>query len=504
MRLSGLFTIFLILLCRWGNAETLPNSKSGFILEDLKDSIAWADYYYNIQRYQRAIPLYEKSLENPEVDTELVLKKLALSEAALENGNVAVERIYDYLSLDFNPPFILHEGFDPIREHEDFKELSTAIMPKITGWSIIYFFVALIGFYVVVIILLNKKINRTAGFLIAAFLFIHSFFILNISINRAHYIFEFPHTYLMSTWASFLYGPLLYFYFKRITNKYSFRAIDLFHLVPTVLLIFYLIPNVYAISSTDKIAMMLSRLQDGLGPHDSNKLLLIVVLKIISLTAYGYFINRVYGRTRTRNVIDKRSKTWQKNIYHIHISYVIIYTLYGFLIINGQSSGLLFNASVASMSLMVLYIGYSANIQPHVFSGAYEYVNRLFPKYEKSGLTESLSLELKEEVEHLFSKEKIYRENDISLEMLASRLNTTRHNTSQVINEHFEMSFHELVNKYRIAEAKEILQDDSKQKWNIIDIAYEVGYNNKVTFNKAFKKETHITPSQYQRNSWSA
>ena len=88
--------------------------------------------------------------------------------------------------------------------------------------------------------------------------------------------------------------------------------------------------------------------------------------------------------------------------------------------------------------------------------------------------------------------------------MLANRLNTTRHNASQVINEHFDMSFHELVNKYRIEEAMEILQDDSKQKWNIIDIAYEVGYNNKVTFNKAFKKETDLTPSQFQRNSWSA
>ena len=99
---------------------------------------------------------------------------------------------------------------------------------------------------------------------------------------------------------------------------------------------------------------------------------------------------------------------------------------------------------------------------------------------------------------------KIYKESNINLEMLSKRLDTTRHNASQVINEHFEMSFHELVNKYRIQEAKEILQDDSKQGWNIIEVAYEVGYNNKVTFNKAFKKDTHLTPTEYQKSSWSA
>ncbi len=65
------------------------------------------------------------------------------------------------------------------------------------------------------------------------------------------------------------------------------------------------------------------------------------------------------------------------------------------------------------------------------------------------------------------------------------------------------MNFHELVNTYRIQEAKSILETDIQKNLNIIDVAYEVGYNNEVTFNKAFKKDT-VTPSEYQKNSVTA
>ena len=504
MRLLGFITLLLFLFLAGGVKAASSEKNATFAMESLQDSLAWADYYYNVHRYKKAISIYEKSLENQGADKPHILKKLALSHAAIENPEASLSNVYAYLFLDFNPSFLAHEGFDNIREDEGFKKLSEAIVPKITFWVVLYLFVALVGFYVIALILLNRKIRPVAGYLIGAFIFIHSIFILNIAVNRANYLFDFPHFYLISTWAIFLYGPLLYFYFKRTTQRYSFRKWDLLHLLPTVILLGFLIPQVYAISGSEKIALMLTRLQYGVAPHDSNKLTLLVVLKIISLVAYGYFIHKVYRSSKKREDFDPISKTWQKNIYHLHISYVLIYAVYGIIIINGQPSGILFHASVAAMAVMVLYVGYSANIQPQVFSGAYSYVNRLFPKYEKSGLTTSLSHELKDKVEYLFSKEKLYKENNINLDMLAERLNTTRHNASQVINEHFDMSFHELVNKYRISEAKQLLEDDSKLNWNIIEVAYEVGYNNKVTFNKAFKKDTNLTPSEYQKNSWGA
>ena len=504
MKKSG-FLIFLCFVISASCFATMPKkeSKTAYIsplpAKVLADSLKWADYYYNIQRYKKAIPIYKKTLLNPKVDKIHVFKKLALSESALENPSESIQHVNEYLRLNFDPTFLSNEGFDPIRDSEEFAQLSNKVIPRITIWVFIYLFVALVGFYVVFIISLNKHIHPTSRFLIAFFIFIHSLFILNICIVQSNYLYEYPHTYLMSTWASFLYGPLLYYYFKTTSQKHRFRSIDLLHLLPTILLCVYMTIDVYSLSYEDKIQIILYKLWNGLNPSDSDKLVLIVVLKIVSLTVYGYFIGKIHQKSKSEKLLDEKKLIWQKNIYYIHIFYVFTYTAYGILIINDYSSGILYDASAISMAAMVIYVGYSANIQPDVFNGSYEYFNRLFPKYVNSGLTPSLSQELKENLTFLFAVEKIYKENNICLEMVAQRLNTTRHNASQVINEHFNVNFHELVNQYRIIEAKEILDNDPNKNLNIIDVAYEVGYNNKVTFNKAFKKDTSLTPSEYQK-----
>ena len=490
-----IFLLALQSVLLWGSSSIKEGTVVPFNIV-LQDSLEWADYYYNIHRYKQAIPLYQKNLDTIKEEKARILKKLALSEAAMEHPSASISYIHDYLQLEFKPSFLLHEGFDAIRTNGEFNTIVERVIPKITFWSLIYLFVALIGFYITGILLLNKKIDRGSRFLIAFFLFIHSLFILNICINRSNYVFEFPHTFLMSSWSAFLYGPLLFFYYRRVSLKRKFRQHDLWHLLPTVALIVFLIPDAYAFPGTEKINLLLGRLQNGMSPQDITNRIIIVSLKAISLGVYAYFIHQILKRDRLKNKSNSKTRQWQRNIYYIHVAYVITYILYGISISTGNPFYILYHTPVILMAAMVIYIGYAANVQPNVFSGAYVYTNnRLFPKYVKSGLTKSLSLELKQHLAHLFEQEKLYRRNDINLDLVAKKLDTTRHNASQIINEHFEKSFHEFVNVYRIREAKELLE--KKNDLNIIDIAYEVGYNNKVTFNKAFKKETSLTPSQY-------
>ncbi|MEP3211321.1 MAG: helix-turn-helix domain-containing protein [Maribacter sp.] len=432
-------------------------------------------------------------LEETNTKRNPVLKNMVLTPLIFHSSKLPIKYLKKYSLAEFKTTILPNQAYSNLENSPELKVVPSQYAPKLNTLSFIYLYVALIGFYIAIILHFNKKVDPTAKMLISSFIFIHSVFIFHIFLNITSYQYQFPHSYRISTVFSFLYGPLLYLYFKRITQQYKFKKIDLLHFLPTLLFALYLLPS-YIMSANQKLEIMLGRIDVGRSYSD----IAIIALKLMSLLIYGYFIRRLYLASKTNTHINKENARWQKNIFVIHILYVCSYLIYGLLLGNNITFGFLFHMQVVCMALMVMYIGYSANVQPDVFNGSFTF-NKLFYKYEKSGLTKSLSHELKENLIYLFDHEKIYKENNISLETLSVYLNTSRHNASQVINEHFKMSFHELINSYRIQEAKEMLNSDKQKNLNIIDIAYEVGYNNKVTFNKAFKKDTQLTPSQYQR-----
>ena len=308
-------TKYIVLILLWLNAMfaygIVVKSYTGIptpTAETFKDSLDWADYYFNIHRFEDAVPLYKKNLEDSDKEQKIhVLKKLALSEAAMDHPEESISYIYDYFKIDFHPTFLLHEDFDGIRKEQGFVKLSGTVLPKFTVWSIFYFFVSLIGFYITFVLLINKRIDKQARILIGSFVFIHSLFILNICVNQTNYVFEFPHTYLMSTWSSFLYGPLLFLYFKRVSKSTDLNKKDLWHFLPTLILTIYLIVTVYGFSGSQKVIQMLQRLEEGLNPGDSTKLLLLVVLKAISLGVYAFFVHLIL--TRNKNGLSKKTST---------------------------------------------------------------------------------------------------------------------------------------------------------------------------------------------------
>ncbi|WP_375325510.1 helix-turn-helix domain-containing protein [Flagellimonas sp. GZD32] len=119
-------------------------------------------------------------------------------------------------------------------------------------------------------------------------------------------------------------------------------------------------------------------------------------------------------------------------------------------------------------------------------------------KYEKTGLSESFSLELKDKLENLMQNKKLYLDHEIRLNHIADLLDISRHHASQVINENFGLSFYDFINSYRINDAKIKLSNGfENSSESISDIAYQCGFNNRVSFYKAFKKVTGTTPTEF-------
>jgi AraC-like DNA-binding protein len=308
-----------------------------------------------------------------------------------------------------------------------------------------------------------------------------------------------PLSFFITVSFSYFYGPLLYFYFKSITKNYTFKIIDLLHLLPTLAIIVYAIP-VYALSTEEKLSFMINNSYE----LPSFSVIFIGLTKFFSLAIYTYAIHKIYKKNKREasGRFFSLSLKWQYVLKNISTAYVVAYLLYGYAGLFMPYVTIARLPQILIMALSVLSIAFAAYIKPELFGSTPTGLNSFFKdkKYQKSGLTQNLSNELKEDLIQLFSEKKVYKENNISLEILSHRLNTTRHNTSQIINEHFNMNFFELINKFRIKEAAKIFEDDVQGSLNIIDVAYEVGYNNKVTFNKAFKKEMSVTPSEYIRS----
>jgi AraC-like DNA-binding protein len=97
----------------------------------------------------------------------------------------------------------------------------------------------------------------------------------------------------------------------------------------------------------------------------------------------------------------------------------------------------------------------------------------------------------------MMKRTSLYRESGLDLDALAERMGLSAHQVSELLNDRMGTSFSAFVNGFRIEEARELLV--SWPEATILEIAMEVGFGNKTSFNEAFKRRVRMTPSQFRR-----
>nr|WP_288935138.1 helix-turn-helix domain-containing protein [uncultured Allomuricauda sp.] len=198
---------------------------------------------------------------------------------------------------------------------------------------------------------------------------------------------------------------------------------------------------------------------------------------------------------------DKELNLWLKLISVLNFLFSISWASYFVLV---KTNVLKIEYDYFLTVMMIIFIGmttyFGFNYQV-IFNG--KSLKKVFPliKYEKSGLSEKVSLDLKEKLIHLIKIEALYLNSELKLIDVANLLNISRHHASQLINEYFEMSFYELLNKYRIEEAERLLIDQNSTGLNITDIAFKSGFNNRMSFYNSFKKHFGTTPSEFRNQN---
>jgi AraC-like DNA-binding protein len=104
-----------------------------------------------------------------------------------------------------------------------------------------------------------------------------------------------------------------------------------------------------------------------------------------------------------------------------------------------------------------------------------------------------------ERLDRLMRSERAYREEGLSIAGLALKLGVPEYKLRRLINQRLgHRNFAAFLNQWRLAEAKQALADPSQREVPVSTIALDAGFQSLGPFNRAFKAETGVTPSEFR------
>jgi len=115
---------------------------------------------------------------------------------------------------------------------------------------------------------------------------------------------------------------------------------------------------------------------------------------------------------------------------------------------------------------------------------------------------ESVAPLLLRRLDQLMTVERIYRREGLTIAVLAAKLDLPEYRLRQAINEGLGYrNFNAFLNRYRIDEAKAALADLSQREVPVLTIAIDAGFQSIGPFNRAFKANTGMTPTEFRREA---
>ncbi|QOZ80230.1 AraC family transcriptional regulator [Bradyrhizobium sp. CCBAU 53351] len=105
-------------------------------------------------------------------------------------------------------------------------------------------------------------------------------------------------------------------------------------------------------------------------------------------------------------------------------------------------------------------------------------------------------------LDHVMTVERVYRQEGLAIGALAARFDVPEYRLRQAINEGLGYrNFNAFLNRYRIEDAKTALSDPAQREVPVLTIAMDAGFQSIGPFNRAFKAETGMTPSEFRRDA---
>ena len=121
------------------------------------------------------------------------------------------------------------------------------------------------------------------------------------------------------------------------------------------------------------------------------------------------------------------------------------------------------------------------------------------PKLFKNGASNKIENEQRQRILKALEEDQVFKDPALTLHTFCDQINIPKYIIAEVIRNTYNKSFHGAINSLRIKCAQEHLKNGDEHL-KIEALAYDVGFNTLSAFYAVFKKETHMSPREYQRS----
>lgn len=351
------------------------------------------------------------------------------------------------------------------------------------------------------VFLLKQTSKRPPQIILIVFYLLVFFILLNLYADIHQLSIPFLISFIPHDVARWMIGPLLYLYVKSLfITSDQIRKISCYHLLPTLIYFCFfsiplLIKQVFPATQISYLSV-LETYTDWLATF-------------AALYTLGYLFGALRNSTIFTRMIKSNYSSLTKNdlnwIKLLLIGSVLVISIDFFLnLYQNLFTSIRINPSVftlIAMIILIAYLGYYGLGQSDI----------LLPKFilNKQKSTSNLLAnsspdhinELKMKLEQVLQEKKPYLNQELTLATLADLIPTSDKKLSSLLNHHLNISFYDLINRYRVGEVKGMIDAGELEQYTLLGIAHSCGFNSKASFNRVFKKETGISPSRYGKRS---
>ena len=364
---------------------------------------------------------------------------------------------------------------------------------------VLLFFSVLLSFFLLTVKTRNKIGNR----LLAVYFIV---FAIHISVFFYSRYIEFPLVIeMLRDQIINLSSPLLFLYLlSNIYSDFKLRSAHFLHILPFTIGILIFTPRFYGVSESERIIFsenFNAQIEVKISYVVSTLIsLFYLILMFIELNRYKKILIENYANTTSFNY---------KWLYQLTIVVSSIFAfsqfkqVYKFIGSDVDMLNLMRLLLILVLLVFLFWIVLKSMYQPELFKAIDSKHLFVTDELEKENSVIETNTDVNTQINNLkyFMNEKEpFLDSSLTIQKLALQYGMPARELSILINHHLNQHFFDFITTYRIKKAIQLLENPSNKKLTILEILYDVGFNSKSPFNKAFKKQTGLTPTEYRTN----